>query len=123
MQKILLSTFFTFLISFQTLAQLQTEAKPDFGLGEAALILLDSGYSKYNENFELIFTHTTSIEIVKKEGLDWAKVMIPYSDKDSLIFIKGKTYNLSDSNSLIGDSLKSNQSKSEIKSRSDLHGW
>lgn len=116
MPKILLSTFLSLIFSFQLLAQESTHAKNSaFGNDAEAIILLDSGYSMYNENFELIFTHTTKIEILREEGLDWARVMIPHSENDSLLFINGKTFNLSKDNSLIIDSLDTSKIRKETK--------
>lgn len=117
MQKILLiSTFLSLLFSFQILAQENNQSKNSaFGNGAEAIILLDSGHSAYNENFELIFTHTTKIEILSEEGLSWSKVMIPHSEKDSLLFIKGHTYNLDQNDSLQIDSLQKSTLKKEVK--------
>ncbi len=115
MQKILLIAFISLLFSFQILAQKSKQPKdPAFGIGAEAIILLDSGHSVYNENFELIFTHTTKIEILSEEGLNWAKVMIPYSENDSLLFIKGHTYNLDENDSLQIDSLQKSTIKEEV---------
>ncbi|MGM0579312.1 MAG: DUF3857 domain-containing protein [Bacteroidota bacterium] len=116
MQKVLLSSFLILLFSSQILAQEKKQPKdPAFGLDAEALILLDSGHSVYNEDFELIFTHTTKIEILSEEGLDWANVMIPYSENDSLIFIKGHTYNLDDNDSLKIDSLQTENIEKEVR--------
>ncbi|WMN11943.1 DUF3857 domain-containing protein [Marivirga salinae] len=115
MQKILLSAFLSLLFSLQLLAQESNQPKdPAFGIGAEAIILLDSGHSVYNENFELIFTHTTKIEILSEEGLSWANVMIPYSENDSLLFIKGHTYNLAENDSLQIDSLQKSTIKKEV---------
>ncbi|WKK79072.2 DUF3857 domain-containing protein [Marivirga arenosa] len=113
MLKIFLTTIFSFLFLLGLTAQNIQVKNSGFGKGENAIILLDSGYSKYNENFELIFTHTTKIEILKEAGLSWAKVMIPYSDEDSLIFIQGQTYNLDENRSLLIDSLSTSDIESE----------
>jgi hypothetical protein len=107
MYKIISTTFLFLIFTFQNLAQENNQSeKSSFGIDAEAIILLDSGYSAYNEDFELIFTHTTKIEILKEEGLSWANVMIPYSESDSLIFIKGHTYNLNENKTLNIDSLK-----------------
>jgi len=112
MQKIIFTVLLSLIFSFQSLAQGSNPPKDSlFGLGAEAIILLDSGHSIYNENFELIFTHTTKIEILSKEGLSWANVMIPHSKNDSLLFIKGKTYNLDDNDSLKIDSLNTSSIK------------
>ncbi|WP_296619166.1 DUF3858 domain-containing protein [Marivirga sp.] len=116
MQKILLSTFLSFIFSFQILAQESTQLENSaFGIDAEAIILLDSGYSRYNENFELIFTHTTKIEILREEGLEWANVMIPHIENDSLLFIKGSTYNLDKNNSLVIDSLDTSKIRKKTK--------
>ncbi|HET8859494.1 DUF3857 domain-containing protein [Marivirga sp.] len=116
MQKIILSAFLLFLYSNQIDAQEANQPKnSDFGVDADAIIVLDSGYSFYNENFELIFTHTTKIEILTEEGLSWANVMIPNSEVDSLIYIKGHTYNLAQNNSLIIDSLETSEIEKEIQ--------
>jgi hypothetical protein len=117
MQKIAF-TFFLFLVfSFQTIAQKSKQAKDtSFGIGAEALILLDSGHSAYNDNFELIFTHTTKIEILSEEGFSWSKVMIPHSKDDSLLFIKGHTFNLDENDSLKIDSLNTNSIRKKVKS-------
>jgi len=115
MQKILLSTFLSFIFSFQILAQDSNQPVDSiFGVDAEAIILLDSGLSVYNENFDLIFTHTTKIEILSEKGLNWAKVMIPYSENDSLLSIKGQTYNLDNNDSLQIDSLQKSSIKKEI---------
>ncbi|SMG50590.1 protein of unknown function [Marivirga sericea] len=113
MQKIFLSTLLSIIFSVQISAQESTTSqKSAFGEGAEAIILLDSGHSVYNENFELIFTHTTKIEILTEEGLSWAKAMIPYSENDSLLFITGHTYNLIN-NKLQIDSLNKTTIKKE----------
>jgi hypothetical protein len=115
MQKLILSTFLS-LLSLQILAQESNSTKDStFGIGADAIILLDSGRSLYNENFELIFTHTTKIEILSEEGLGWANVMIPYSKNDSLLSITGLTYNLDQNDSLQIDSLQKSTIKKEVK--------
>lgn len=115
MQKLILSTFLS-LLSLQILAQESNSPKDStFGIGADAIILLDSGRSLYNENFELIFTHTTKIEILSEEGLGWANVMIPYSKNDSLLSITGLTYNLDQNDSLQIDSLQKSTIKKEVK--------
>ncbi|MGJ3235342.1 DUF3857 domain-containing protein [Marivirga sp.] len=115
MQKISLTFFLSLLLTIQVTAQEKKQPKDSaFGIGAEAIILLDSGQSIYNEDFELIFTHTTKIEILKEEGLSWANVMIPYSESDSLLYIKGHTYNLDENDSLIIDSLNSANIKKEV---------
>lgn len=115
MQKISLTFFLSLLLTIQVIAQEKKQPKDSaFGIGAEAIILLDSGQSVYNEDFELIFTHTTKIEILKEEGLSWANVMIPYSESDSLLYIKGHTYNLDENDSLIIDSLNSANIKKEV---------
>ncbi|WP_375579214.1 DUF3857 domain-containing protein [Marivirga tractuosa] len=116
MQRIFLSTLLTIIFSFQLLAQDNNNPKNSaFGLNADAIILLDSGKSIYNENFELIFTHTTKIEILSEDGLNWANAMIPHSENDSLLYIKGHTYNLDESNTLQIDSLKTETIEKETK--------
>jgi len=116
MQKILLSLFLSFIFSIPATAQKSNQPKDSaFAINAQAIILLDSGHSSYNENFDLIFTHTTKIEILSEEGLRWANVMIPYSEADSLIFIKGQTFNLDAKDSLQIDSLQKSGIKKEIK--------
>lgn len=114
MQKLLLSAFLFLIFSFQTSGQeINNPKDPSFGIGAEALILLDSGHSFYNEDLELIFSHTTKIEILSKEGLSWANAMIPYNENDSLISLKGRTYNLDKNNALIIDSLQATAIKKE----------
>lgn len=114
MQKIFLITFLANIFSIQILAQESKQSqKSAFGIDADAIILLDSGKSVYNENFDLFFTHTTRIEILTKEGLSWANVMIPYIEADSLMFIKGHSYNLGENDSLQIDTLQA----SNIKTR------
>ncbi|WP_148230063.1 DUF3857 domain-containing protein [Marivirga tractuosa] len=115
MQRLFLSILLSIVFSFQILAQESNTPKDSaFGIGADAIILLDSGHSVYNDNFELVFTHTTKIEILTEEGLSWSKVMIPYSEKDSLLFIKGHTYNLGENDSLQIDSLQSSDISKKI---------
>lgn len=115
MQKIILTTFLFLIFSSQGITQERNQPKDStFGKGAEAIILLDSGKSIYNDNFELIFTHTTKIEILKEEGLKWANVMIPYSQTDSLLLIKGHTYNLDQNDSLTIDSLNVEMIEKEI---------
>jgi len=60
MQKILLSLFLSFIFSIPATAQKSNQPKDSaFAINAQAIILLDSGHSSYNENFDLIFTHTT----------------------------------------------------------------
>ncbi|WKV13781.1 DUF3857 domain-containing protein [Marivirga harenae] len=115
MQKIILTIFLSILLCLQIFAQEKDQSSDSaFGLGAEAIILLDSGQSVYNEDFELIFTHTTKIEILKESGLSWANVMIPYSESDSLLSIKGQTYNLGANDSLVIDSLNSATIKKKV---------
>ena len=107
MQRLFLSILLSILFTFQTIAQKSNPTEDSaFGNGAEAIILLDSGHSVYNDNFELIFTHTTKIEILTEDGLSWSKVMIPHSEKDSLLFISGHTYNLGENDALQVDSLQ-----------------
>lgn len=115
MQKIISTVFLFLIFTFQTLAQESNVSKNgNFGLEAEAIILLDSGSSIYNENFELIFTHTTKIEILDEEGLSWSNVMIPYSESDSLLSINGHTYNLDKNNALKIDSLNTSNIRKQV---------
>jgi hypothetical protein len=115
MQKIYLTILLILIFSSPALSQKNTTQKNSaFGKGAEAIILLDSGRSVYNEIFELIFTHTTKIEILSKEGLSWANVMIPYSENDSLQFIAGHTFNLTQDNTLQIDSLDVGSIRREV---------
>jgi hypothetical protein len=115
MQKIIPTIFLSIIFSLQIFSQEKDQLKDSaFGRGAEAIILLDSGQSVYNEDFELIFTHTTKIEILNEDGLSWANVMIPYSESDSLLYIKGHTYNLGEKDSLIIDSLNSDNIKKVV---------
>jgi len=115
MQKIINTFFLCLIFSFHITAQNNNQPQGSaFGKGSEALILLDSGHIAYNENFDLIFTHTTKIEVLNEKGLTWAKVMIPHSTSDSLIFITGHTYNLGKTDSLQIDSLNIDNIKKRV---------
>lgn len=68
----------------------------------AAVILCDFGVSRIDygrEQFEVIFERTLRVKILKKEGLEWGDLEIPYyspkiGGKERISSIKGITFNL-----------------------------
>jgi hypothetical protein len=85
----------------------------DFVKEANAVMLLDSGYSYYNENLELIFQHNTRIKILNEDGNPWANVRIPYSNEDSIMNIKAVAYNLSQTGEVVSTPLNTNNISSE----------
>jgi len=68
-----------------------------------AVVIYDIGSSYFQENdnsFELIYNRSTRIKVLKEAGIKWAKIEIPYYQKDNIYEqieeLEACTYNLKD---------------------------
>lgn len=122
--KLITSLFFLYLLLISSLqAQDSTrfskieankfEVSEEFVKDADAVILLDSGYSYYNEDLELIFQHNTRIKILSEAGISWANVRVPYSNQDSIMNIKAVTYNLKQNGEVVSTFLQTNSINSQ----------
>lgn len=98
---------------FSNLNKEDFQVSGDFIKDAAAIILLDSGFSYYNDSLELIFRHNTRVKILTDEGKSWGNVRIPYSTKDSLINIDAVAYNLNAKGEVTSTRLKATDIKQE----------
>lgn len=99
--------------AFTTLNKKDFQVTGDFIKDAEAVILLDSGFSYYNDSLQLIFRHSTRVKIETEEGKSWGNVRIPYSTEDSLINIDAIVYNLNASGEVTSKRLNNTDIKKE----------